>query len=65
MMKKWNELSIKAYLKWKENDGMGTIEVVLIAVALIALVIIFKTEVSKVLKGFIAKIESQANSLFH
>ncbi len=64
-MKKFNELCIKAYLKLKENDGMGTIEVVLIAVALIALVIIFRQEGEKVVKNLVGKIESRSESLFH
>ncbi len=63
-MKKFNQLCIKTYLKLKENDGMGTIEVVLIAVSLIALVVIFKDEVSEVLKNFISKISGQADSIF-
>ncbi len=64
-MKKFNELCIKAYLLSKEDDGMGTIEVVLIAVSLIALVVIFKDQVSKVLEGFISKMSGQADSIFN
>ncbi|WP_035784399.1 Flp1 family type IVb pilin [Butyrivibrio sp. MC2021] len=31
---------------WKDEDGMGTVEVILIIVVLIGLVIIFKKEIS-------------------
>ena len=31
----------------KEEDGMGTVEVILIIVVLVALVVIFKTEITK------------------
>ncbi len=64
-MKKFNQLCIKTYLKLQENDGMGTIEVVLIAVSLIALVVIFKSEVSEILSNFISKISGQADSIFN
>ncbi len=57
-------VSLKAYFKFKENDGMGTIEVVLIAVSLIALVIIFKEQVTRMLEGFLAKMQTKANSIF-
>lgn len=65
MMKKWNELCIRTYLRLQDEEGMGTIEVVLIAVSLIALVIIFKKEVGLVLKNFIGKLEGQANDIFN
>ncbi len=70
-MKKFNELCLKAYILKnkaidlaKEEDGMGTIEVVLIAVALISLVVIFKSQVSKILETFISRIDGQAKDIF-
>ncbi len=63
-MSKTNELSIKAYLKFKENDGMGTIEVVLIAVSLIALVVIFKDQVTNMLQDFLGKMKNKADTIF-
>ena len=38
---------------WKEEDGMGTVEVILIIVVLVGLVIIFKSQITKVVKIYL------------
>ena len=48
---------------WKEESGMGVIEVILIIVVLIGLVIIFKTEITKVVNDIFSKIVSQTNKI--
>lgn len=35
---------------WKDEDGMGTVEVILIIVVLIGLVIVFKKEISGIVE---------------
>lgn len=47
----------------KEEDGMGTVEVILIVVVLIGLVIIFKSQMTSLVKSVFEKITSQANSI--
>lgn len=46
-----------------EEDGMGTVEVILIIVVLISLVIIFKTQLTSLVNTIFSKITSQANSI--
>ena len=46
-----------------EEDGMGTVEIILIIVVLISLVIIFKTQLTNLVNTIFSKITSQANSI--
>lgn len=46
-----------------EEDGMGTVEVILIIVVLVALVIIFKTQITEIVNSLFEKITKQTNSL--
>ena len=48
---------------FREEDGMGTVEVILIIVVLIGLVIIFKTQLNDLVTHIFEKITSQANSI--
>ncbi len=45
----------------KEEDGMGTIEVVLIVVVLVGLVVIFKEQLTNIVEGLFGKITKQTN----
>ncbi|MFI3212922.1 MAG: Flp1 family type IVb pilin [Eubacteriales bacterium] len=47
----------------KAEDGMGTVEIILIVVVLIGLVIIFKTQLNELVNTIFEKITSQANSI--
>ena len=47
----------------KEEDGMGTVELILIIVVLIGLVIIFKNQLNELVTNIFSKITSQANSI--
>lgn len=47
----------------REEDGMGTVEVILIIVVLIGLVIIFKTQLTQIVNNIFSKISSQSNSI--
>ena len=47
----------------KEEDGMGTVEIVLIIVVLIALVAIFKDGIKSVLESILKKVKSNANAI--
>ena len=48
---------------WKEEDGMGTVEVILIIVVLVGLVLIFKEQITAVVESIFKKITSQANKV--
>lgn len=48
---------------WKEEDGMGTVEVILIIVVLVALVVIFKNQITKIVENLFDKITKQTDKL--
>ncbi|MDO5415843.1 MAG: Flp1 family type IVb pilin [Lachnospiraceae bacterium] len=56
----WNE--VKNF--FQEEDGVGVIEVVLILVVLIGLVIIFKTQITKLLEDIFKQINSQSKEVY-
>lgn len=56
MLKTWKDFI-------KEEDGMGTVEVILIIVVLISLVVIFKEQLTKLVESIFEKIVKQANSI--
>ena len=48
---------------WKDESGMGTVEVILIIVVLIGLVLIFKKQITQVVNNIFDKIVKQSNSI--
>ncbi len=52
---------LKEFLK--EEDGMGTVEIILIIVVLVGLVIIFKDQVTEIVESLFKKITSQTKKL--
>ena len=46
---------------WKEEDGVGVVELILILVVLIALVLIFKNQLTSLVNQIFDKITSQSN----
>lgn len=49
---------------WKDESGIGVVEVVLILVVLIGLVVIFKNQLTTIMTKIFEKIESKTSSLF-
>lgn len=49
---------------FKEEDGVGVIEVVLILVVLIGLVIIFKNQINELLNNILKEIKSQSKEVY-
>ena len=47
----------------KEEDAVGVVEIILILVVLIGLVIIFKGQLTKLVKNLLSKITKQSNSI--
>ena len=46
-----------------EDEGMGTVEIILIIVVLVGLVVIFKKEATSIVNSLFEKITSQADKL--
>ena len=46
-----------------EEDGMGTVEVILISVVLVGLVIIFKEKITEVVNSIFTKITNQTKKI--
>lgn len=46
-----------------EEDGMGTVEIILIIVVLVGLVILFKSQITQVVNTIFKKITSQSNKV--
>ena len=61
MSTKKNVKGFREFLK--EEDGMGTVEVILIIVVLVGLVIIFKDQITEIVESLFKKITSQTRSL--
>lgn len=55
-MKEWNEF-------WKEEDGVGVVEIVLILAVLVALVLIFKKQVKALVEEAFKKIGEDKKSI--
>ena len=56
---------MKNFLKrlYEEEDGIGTVEIILILVVLIGLVIIFKSQLTSLVNKIFKKIVSQSNGI--
>lgn len=58
----------RGHLKtWKdflrEEDGMGTVEIILIIVVLVGLVLIFQTQITEIVESLFEKITSRTDRL--
>ena len=47
----------------KEEDGMGTVEIMLIIVVLVGLVILFKSQITTIVNNLFNKITSQTGKI--
>ena len=47
----------------KEEDGMGTVEVILIIVVLVGLVVIFKEKITEIVNPIFSKITNQTKKI--
>lgn len=55
-MKNW-----KMFLQ--EEDGMGTVEIILLIVVLVGLVVIFKSQITELVESIFDKITDQTNKV--
>uniref|UniRef100_UPI0040576E48 Flp1 family type IVb pilin n=1 Tax=Acetatifactor sp. TaxID=1872090 RepID=UPI0040576E48 len=47
----------------QEEEGMGTVEIILIIVVLVGLVIIFKNQITQIVNSIFSKITSQTSKI--
>ncbi len=61
------ERKTKGLKTWKEflreEDGMGTVEIILIIVVLVGLVILFKSQITEIVESLFDKITSKTDRL--
>lgn len=58
------ERKLKGFSQFlKEEDGMGTVEVILIIVVLVGLVVLFQDQITDIVENLFKKITSQTNKL--
>lgn len=60
-MEKQEVKSFRDFLR--EEDGMGTVEVILIIVVLVGLVILFKNQITAIVQALFSKITSQIDKM--
>lgn len=48
---------------WKDEDGMGTVEIILIIVVLVGLVILFRDQITAIVEGLFDKITKRTGKL--
>lgn len=49
---------------WREEEGLGTLEMILIIAVLIAVVLVFREEIVKVVKSLIATAGEKSQEVF-
>lgn len=60
----WRINRVKMFLQtWKNDKGIGVVEVILILVVLIGLVIIFKSQLTEIVNSIFDKIVSESSGI--
>lgn len=49
---------------WRDEEGLGTLEMILIIAVLIAVVLVFRTEIVKVVKSLISTAGNKSQEVF-
>ena len=64
MLKRQKENRLKGFRNFlREEEGMGTVEIILIIVVLIGMVIIFKTQLRSLVEKVFEKITTDSNTV--
>ena len=64
MLKRKEKTNLKGLRDfWRDEEGMGTVEIILIIVVLIGLVIIFKTQLRSLVQKVFEKITRDSNTV--
>lgn len=48
---------------WQEEDGIGVVEIILILVILVALIVIFKEQISNIIQNAFSEINNSAGTV--
>ena len=62
MLQRWSAKLVTGF--WRNKDGLGTLEIVLICAVIIAVALLFKGEITRILKNLFTKVESGSNGVF-
>jgi Flp pilus assembly pilin Flp len=64
-MRTGKEKTMRAEIRnfWKDESGMGTVEIILIIVVLIGLVIVFKKQINDLVTKIFKKITTDSNQI--
>ncbi|MCM3135441.1 hypothetical protein M3629_21925 [Paenibacillus polysaccharolyticus] len=54
----------KATALWKEEDGLGTLELILIIGVIIIIALIFKNEITRLITSLLTKVDTKSNEFF-
>jgi hypothetical protein len=54
----------KAAALWKEEDGLGTLELILIIGVIIIIALIFKNEITRLITSLLTKVDTKSNDFF-
>lgn len=57
-------MELKKYDFWDDESGIGVVEVILILVVLVALVIIFKDQLTNLVNSIFGSINSKSESVY-
>lgn len=49
---------------WKEEDGLGTLELILIIGVIIIIALIFKDKISELVKDLLGKVDTKSDEFF-
>ncbi|WP_433751733.1 Flp1 family type IVb pilin [Paenibacillus amylolyticus] len=49
---------------WKEEDGLGTLELILIIGVIIIIALIFKDQITALIKSLLSKVDTKSNEFF-
>ncbi len=54
----------KAAALWKEEDGLGTLELILIIGVIIIIALIFKDQITRLITSLLSKVDTKSNEFF-
>ncbi len=57
-------LKNKVNALWKEEDGLGTLELILIIGVIIIIALIFKDQITALIKSLLSKVDTKSNEFF-
>lgn len=64
MMTMWNSIKQFGVKLWRDEDGMGTLEVILIIAVLILVALLFKEQILKMVRSLMGTADERAQTIF-